>query len=287
MNGVTHTIHPRMVGISGRIVLQQIVIWFGAFLMLIPFAWMISCSLTTPQGVFETPMRWIPRPIYWTNYVKAFEAMPTLLYTRNTILITALCIVGYLVSGSMVAYAFARLRWPGRDFLFYVLIATMMLPPQVTIVPLFVIFRNLHWINTYYPLVVPSYLTGWPFFIFLMRQYFLTIPLDLTDAAKVDGAGHLRIYWSVILPLARPALATVAIFAFLLHWNDFFGPLIFLAEDRKFTLALGLMSYASRHQSEWSVLMAVSVVMLMPTLLVFFFCQRYFIEGITLTGSKA
>lgn len=254
--------------------------------MLIPFVWMVSCSFKSPQGVFETPMRWIPEPVYWENYVKAFEAMPTLLYTRNTIIITAFCIVGYLASGSLVAYAFSRLRWPGRNAMFYMLLATMMMPPQVTIVPLFVIFRNLRWINTYYPLIVPSFLTGWPFFIFLMRQYFMTIPLELTEAAKVDGAGHLRTYASIILPLARPALATVAIFAFLLHWNDFFGPLIFLAEDRKFTLALGLMSYASRHQSEWGVLMAISVVMLMPTLVVFFFCQRYFVEGITLTGTK-
>ncbi|MCX7020363.1 MAG: carbohydrate ABC transporter permease [bacterium] len=265
---------------------QQTVIWAGALLMLIPLLWMISSSLKTPQGVFETPIRWIPKPVYWENYTKAFQAMPTLLYTRNTIIITACSIIGYLVSGSLVAYSFARLRWPGRDSLFYVLVGTMMLPPQVTIVPLFVIFRNLHWINTYYPLVVPAYLTGWPFFIFLMRQYFLTIPLDLTDAARVDGAGHLRIYWSVILPLAQPALATVAIFAFLLHWNDFFGPLIYLAEDSKFTLALGLMSYAGRHQSEWSVLMAASVVMLLPPLMVFFFCQRYFVEGIALTGTK-
>lgn len=264
----------------------HIAVWGGALLLLIPLVWMVSCSLTTPQGVFEIPFRWIPRPVNWANYAKAFEAMPTLVYTRNTIIITALCIFGYLASGSLVAYSFARLRWPGRDMLFYVLVGTMMLPAQVTIVPLFVIFRNLHWINTYFPLIVPAYLTGWAFFIFLMRQYFLTIPLELTEAATVDGAGYFRTYWSVILPLARPALATVAIFAFLLHWNDFFGPLIFLAEDRKFTLALGLMSYASRHQSEWSVLMAVSVVMLMPTLLVFFFCQRYFVEGITLTGSK-
>lgn len=268
-------------------IVQQIVIWALAVIMLIPLVWMVSCSLTTPQGVFEVPFRWIPKPVHWRNFVKAFEAMPTLIYTRNTLVITGLCMIGYLVSGSLVAYAFARLRWPGRNGLFYVLIATMMLPLQVTIVPLFVIFRNLHWINTYFPLVVPAYLTGWPFFIFLMRQYFMTIPNDLTEAALVDGAGHFRIYASVILPLARPALATVAIFAFLLHWNDFFGPLIFLAEDRKFTLALGLMSYASRHPSEWSVLMAASVVMLLPTLLVFFFCQRYFIEGIQLTGTKA
>jgi multiple sugar transport system permease protein len=162
----------------------------------------------------------------------------------------------------------------------------MMMPPQVTIIPLYILFRELHWINTYKPLIVPSFLTGWPFFIFLMRQFFMTIPNELSEAAKVDGAGHLKIYWSIILPLARPALATVAIFAFLLHWNDFFGPLIYLVDDSKFTLALGLMTYASKHQTEWSILMAISMIMLLPTLIVFFFCQRYFVEGITLTGTK-
>jgi multiple sugar transport system permease protein len=267
--------------------LQYVMMWSVAGLLLIPFAWMVSSSLKTAQDVFAVPSRWIPQPIHWENYSKAFEAMPTLLYTRNTVIITLLSTIGYLTSGSLVAYAFARLKWPGRDVWFVILLSTMMLPPQVTIVPLFVIFRNLHWINTYFPLVVPAYLTGWPFFIFLMRQFFLTIPHDLTDAAKVDGASHLRCYWTVILPLARPALATVAIFSFLLHWNDFFGPLIYLTEDSRFTLALGLMSFAAKHQNEWSMLMAVSVIMLLPTLIVFFFCQRYFVEGITLTGTKA
>ena len=212
--------------------------------------------------------------------------MPVLLYTRNTVLITLLCTLGYLTSGSLVAYAFARIQWPGRDFLFIVLLATMMLPPQVTIVPLFVIFRHLGWIDTYYPLVAPSYLTGWPFFIFLLRQFFLSVPTELSEAAKVDGASHFQIYSRIILPLSKPALAVVAVFSFLLHWNDFFGPLIFLADDSKFTLALGLAVFKSNHPSEWGILMAVSALMLVPTILVFFFCQKYFVEGINLTGLK-
>jgi multiple sugar transport system permease protein len=266
--------------------LRCLVMWVIAAAVLVPFGWMISCSLKTPDQVFAMPPTWLPSPVMWSNYVQAFKAMPVALYTRNTVLITMLCIVGYLVSGSLVAYAFARLRWPGRDVWFYVLLATMMIPPQVTIVPIFVIYRQLHWIDTYYPLVVPAYLSGWPFFIFMMRQFFLTIPQELTEAAKVDGASHLRIYFSLILPLSKPVLATVAVFAFLLHWNDFFGPLIFLATETKFTLALGLMAYASKHQTEWSTLMAVSLIMLAPTLVVFFFCQRYFVEGIALTGTK-
>ncbi|GAB4321633.1 MAG: carbohydrate ABC transporter permease [Candidatus Sumerlaeia bacterium] len=265
---------------------REIVVWSIAAVLVIPLVWMVSSSLKTPAQVFQTPMVWIPRPPQWDNYAAVFRTMPVLLYTRNTVLITLLCTIGYLVSGSLVAYAFSRLRWPGRDVWFFLLLSTMMLPPQVTIVPLYVLFRELHWINTYKPLIVPSYLTGWPFFIFLMRQYFLTIPGELTEAAKVDGAGHLRIYWSVILPLAVPALATVGIFSFLLHWNDFFGPLIYLVDEAKFTLALGLMTFASKHPNEWSILMAVNIIMLLPTLVVFFVCQRYFVEGITLTGTK-
>jgi len=254
--------------------------------MIIPFLWMLSSSLKTPAQVFITPPVWIPHPIKWDNYISAFKTMPVLLYTRNTVLITLMCIIGYLFSGSLVAYSFSRLRWRGRDFFFILLLATMMIPPQVTIIPLFVIFRELHWLNTYKPLIVPSYLTGWPFFIFLMRQFFLSIPNDFSEAAKVDGATHFRIYMNIILPLAKPALAVVAIFGFLLHWNDFFGPLIYLTEDWKSNLALGLAIFASKHPNEWGALMAVSLVMLIPTVLVFIFCQRYFVEGITLTGIK-
>jgi ABC-type glycerol-3-phosphate transport system permease component len=255
-------------------------------IMIIPFLWMLSSSLKTPAQVFTTPPVWIPNPVKWSNYTAAFKTMPVLLYTRNTVFITLMCIIGYLTSGSLVAYAFSRLRWPGRDFFFILLLATMMIPPQVTIIPLFVVFRNLHWLNTYKPLIVPAYLTGWPFFIFLMRQFFLSIPNDFSEAAKVDGASHFRIYMNIIVPLAKPAFAVVAIFAFLLHWNDFFGPLIYLTEDYKSNLALGLAVFASKHPNEWSTLMAVSVVMLIPTIAVFFFCQRYFVEGITLTGIK-
>lgn len=276
----------RRVKKKGPWILHYLVMILVAGVMLAPFVWLVLSSLKTADQVFTTPPTWIPRPVQWSNYTDAFKSMPVLLYTRNTLLITLLCIIGYLTSGSLVAYAFSRMRWPGRDVFFFILLATMMLPAQVTIIPLFVIFRKLHWINTYYPLVVPSYLTGWPFFVFLLRQFFLAIPNDLSDAARVDGAGHFGTYWRILLPLSKPALATVAIFAFLLHWNDFFGPLIYLTEDAKSTLALGLAVYAGKHPSEWSILMAVSIVMLIPTVLVFFFCQRYFVEGITLTGMK-
>jgi len=266
--------------------LHHLAMWAIAFLMIVPFLWIVSSSLKKPEEVFQEDAQLIPGEIVWSNYTRAFETMPVLLYSRNTVLITFLCIVGYLTSGSMVAFAFARLRWPGRDVCFVLLLATMMLPPQVTIVPLFVIFRHLGWIDTYYPLIVPSYLTGWPFFIFLLRQFFLSIPVDLGDAAKVDGASHFQVYSRIVLPLSKPALAVVAVFAFLLHWNDFFGPLIFLTQESKFTLALGLAVFSGNHPNEWGILMAVSILMLIPTVVVFFFCQRYFVEGITLTGLK-
>lgn len=270
----------------GQAVLKYGVMILVAVLMLLPFVWLVSSSLKSDDQVFALDSGWIPHPVQWDNYLKAFRAMPVLLYTRNTVLITLLCILGYLSSGSLVAYAFARLRWPGRDLFFFILLATMMLPAQVTIIPLFIIFQKLGWINTYYPLILPAYLTGWPFFIFLLRQFFLAIPNELSEAATVDGAGHPQIFWSIVIPLSKPALATVAIFAFLLHWNDFFGPLIYLTEDHLSTLALGLAVFAGKHPSEWSVLMSVSIVMLIPSVLVFFFCQRYFVEGITLTGIK-
>lgn len=257
-----------------------------AFLIVLPLLWVLSSSLKEPEQVFDASSTWIPDPIQWSNYIRAFQSMPVLLYTRNTIIITSLCILGYLLSGSLVAYAFSRLRWYGRDLCFMILLGTMMLPAQVTIIPLFVLFRNLGWLNTYYPLIVPSYLTGWPFFIFLMRQFFLTVPQELTEAAQVDGASHFFIYSRIVLPLAKPALASVAIFAFFLHWNDFFGPLIFLTEEGKSTLALGLAIYAGKHPSEWGILMAMSVAMLIPTTVVFALCQRYFVEGITMTGLK-
>ncbi len=271
---------------KGRAAVKYVVMILVAALMLLPFVWLVSSSLKSPEQVFALDSGWIPKPVQWTNYLAAFQAMPVLLYTRNTILITLLCILGYLSSGSLVAYAFSRLQWPGRDFFFFILLATMMIPAQVTIIPLFIIFQKLRWINTYYPLILPAYLTGWPFFIFLLRQFFLAIPNELSEAATVDGAGHLQIFWSIVIPLSKPALATVAIFAFLLHWNDFFGPLIYLTEDHLSTLALGLAVFAGKHPSEWSVLMSVSIVMLIPSVLVFFFCQRYFVEGITLTGIK-
>jgi len=256
-----------------------------SLVFLIPFFWMISTSLKPDDQILRFPPKWIPEPIKWSNYPDAIAALPFWTYTRNTIFITIFNIVGVILSCSLVAYAFARLRWPGKNPLFLLLLSTMMLPPQVTMIPLFILFKNLGWVDTFLPLVVPAFF-GNAFFIFLLRQFFLTIPRDLEDAARVDGCPWLGIYWHIILPLSKPALATVGVFTFMSVWNDFIGPLIYLNSESKKTLALGLQVFFGEHTAEWSQLMAVSTLMLLPLLMLFFLAQRYFIEGITLTGMK-
>lgn len=252
---------------------------------LVPFLWMVSTSLKAESQIFIFPPKWIPEPVLWSNYPDAVGAIPFWTYAWNTVLITGFNILGVLISSSLVAYSFARLRWPGRNLLFIILLATMMLPSQVTMIPVFLLFRELGWVNTFLPLIVPAFF-GNAFYIFLLRQFFLGIPVDLEDAARVDGCPRLLTYWYVILPLSKPALATVGVFTFMGTWNDFMGPLIYLSSEDKKTLALGLQSFVWEHGAEWALLMAVSTLMLLPLLVLFFLTQRYFIEGITLTGIK-
>jgi len=260
-------------------------LWGVAILFLIPFLWMVSSSLKANYQIFEVPPRWIPNPLRWENYREALTTLPFSLYIRNTTIITVLTIVGHLFSCTLIAYAFARLRAPGRDFLFIVMLATMMLPYPVTMVPLYVLFSRLGWINTVLPLVVPAYL-GIPFYIFLMRQFFLTIPRDFEDAARIDGANTLQIIVRIMLPMAMPALATVTIFTFQTTWNDFLAPLIYLQRPELYTVTLGLQFFRSTYTTNWAYLMAASLVTTLPVIAVFFAAQRYFIEGITLTGVK-
>lgn len=250
-----------------------------------PFLWMVSTSLKGNVGLFDIPPKWIPHPVEWDNYVSAVQSFPFLRYTLNTVFLTVVDMIGVLLSSSVVAYAFARLRWPGRNVWFVILLGTMMLPPQVTMIPVFIMFKQLGWINTYLPLTVP-YFFGGAFYIFLLRQFFLTIPRDLSDAAKIDGCREFTIFWRIFLPLSKPALATVAIFSFMGTWNDFLGPLIYLDNPNLYTLALGLRSFQMQFGTRWNVMMAASIIVMMPTVLLFFFFQRYFIEGITLTGVK-
>ena len=257
-----------------------------AVVLLLPFAWMVSTSLKGNEAIFAIPPQWIPETIVWENYAEVFRRMPFLLCLRNTTVITVLTIIGTVLSSSLVAYAFACLRWPGRDALFLFVVATMMLPLQVIMIPLFVLFKEFGWLNTYKPLIVPAFLGGGAFNIFLMRQFFLTLPTDLFDAARIDGASEWTIFWRIALPLARPALVTVALLTFMFAWNDFLGPLIYLSDQAKNTLALGLALFTGQHQTDWGVLMAASILMMAPVILLFFFFQRYFIKGFTMSGLK-
>lgn len=221
----------------------------------------------------------------FSNFVHAFTVLPFGHWFINTCIITGFTIIGTLLSCTVVAYGFARFRAPGRDVLFVVLLATMMLPSTVTIIPLFIWFRDLHWINTFYPLIIPHFF-GDAFFIFLLRQFFMTIPVELEESAKIDGLGTLGTLIRIILPLTLPALATVGVMQFNGTWNDFFDPLIYLDDPSKYTLAIGINFFKSEQNVQWNYLMAASTVIMLPSLILFFFGQRFYVEGITLTGVK-
>lgn len=258
----------------------------GAIVFLFPFLWMLSTALKPIEQVMTLPPRWIPKPILWRNFIEVFKTVPFLKYTINTLYVSVLTIIGTLISSSLVGYGFSRIKWRGRNTLFIFVLATMMIPFPVTMIPLYAVFRRLHWIGTFMPLWVPAFF-GNAFSIFLLRQFFLTIPRELSEAAVVDGCSELRIFSQIILPLARPALLVVALFQFMYTWNDFLGPLIYLTSQDKFTLSLGLQFFQSQHGgTQWNLLMAAATMMLIPVVILFLFTQRYFIEGISLTGLK-
>ena len=267
------------------------VLLLGTISMLAPLFWMISTSLKPEWEVFLLPPKWLPSEYQWIHYRQAFfDYFNFAQYGANTMIITLGVLAGRLLSASLVAFGFARIRFIGRDAIFIVVLGTMMVPHQVTIIPLYILFRDLKWLNTYLPLIVPAWFGGGAFFIFLLRQFILTINPELDDAARIDGCGWLGIYWRITLPLIKPALAAVAIFSFLGTWNDFFGPLIFLRSRDMLTLAVGLHFMANAASSSvrpnMPHLMAGSTMLLLPPLLVFFFAQRYFIQGVTFSGIK-
>jgi multiple sugar transport system permease protein len=267
-------------------VVSHAVLIVGGFVMLLPFLWMVSTSLKTPAQAYVFPPRWIPNPIDWSTYPRALGRLPFHMYFRNTAIITAVNIGGVLVTSTLTGYAFARLRFPARERLFGLCLATMMLPGVVTLIPRFILFRNLGWINTFAPLTVPAWFGGGAFNIFLARQFFRTIPLELDEAARIDGAGSWRIWLTIILPLSQPLLATLGVFSFVFHWNDFLGPLIYLYDQELFTISLGLKMYQELMHIElvWSDAMAASVVTTLPVVVLFFFAQRYFMRGMVMSG---
>lgn len=268
-----------------RSILSHTVLIPFAFVFILPFLWMLSTSLKSDTQLFVYPPILIPIPPAWSNYPTAVVYIDFFLYLRNTLIIAVTATIGALISGSLVAYSLARIPWPGRNVLFILTIATLMLPFQVTLIPLFLVFKALGWVGDFRPLIVPQFFGG-ALYIFLLRQFFMTIPMELSEAAHIDGASELRIYASIILPLAKPALATVAIFEFIARWRDYLGPLIYLNEQRLYTLSLGIYEYRSQYGAEWGLLMAASVLITLPIILLFFFLQKTFVQGIALTGIK-
>lgn len=266
--------------------LVHVILVIGALAFIFPFYWLIITSVKSNAELFIWPPTLIPRTVELFHYGDALQEVPILRYMGNSTYLTVLNLIGVLISSSLVAFGFTRYHVPGSRILFAALLATMMLPHHVTMIPLFLVFRALGWVDTFRPLWVPAFL-GNAFFIFLLRQFFASIPSELFDAARIDGSSEFGQYWRIMLPLSKPALTTVAIFQFQWTWNDFLNPLIYINSQSKKTIALGLQDfYKSQTTVEWQQLMAASVLMVAPVVLVFFFLQRYFIEGIALTGLK-
>jgi multiple sugar transport system permease protein len=264
-----------------------IIIVIGAIILMVPLAWMLSTALKSDGEVFIVPIRWIPTKIFWSNFPDAVNYVPYLTFYWNSIRVVALVVLGSVLSASLVAFAFARLRAPGKNILFIIMLSTLMLPGEVTMVPVYLLFKFLGWLDSYRPLIVPYWFGGSPFYIFLLRQFFMTLPTELDDAAKIDGATLFDIYWRILLPLAKPALATVAIFSFFDSWNDFRGPLIYLNSEFLYTIPIGLRLYMSAlANTHWNYLMAATLLAIIPPLIIFFTMQRYFVQGAILTGLK-
>ena len=263
----------------------HVLLSIGAFFMILPFLWMLSTSLKAPGDVFKFPPEWIPDPIVWSNYAKSWTLKPMDLAYLNSIKISTLTTVGTLFTSSLAAFAFAKLRFRGQHILFMVLIATLMIPVQVTLIPLFILFKWINWIDTHWPLIVPAILTN-AYGVFLLRQFFMSLPNELGDAGEIDGCNPFQIYWHLYLPLSVPALVTLGIFAFLYHWNEFLLPLIYLNSLQNFTIPLMLATFQGAYTTDWELLMAAATLALVPVIIVYIFGQRYFVQGIALTGLK-
>lgn len=266
--------------------LTYAILVFLSALILVPLVWMVSTALKERKQIFTYPPEWVPSPALWNNFSEAMTVFPFQTFVRNTLIIAGFNIVGTILTSSMAAYAFARLRFPGRDLIFMILLSTLMLPFAVIMIPRYVEFRELGWLDSWLPLIVPNWMGGSVFFTFLLRQFFRSIPRELSDAAKIDGASEFRIYWQIVMPLAKPALAVVAIFVFLDSWNDFLAPLIYISSPSKYTVSLGLSMFMGNYTTQWAYLMAASTLMSIPTIVLFIVAQRYFVKGVVLTGVK-
>jgi multiple sugar transport system permease protein len=266
-------------------VLSHLMLALAGLLFLLPFVWLVLTSLKTTEEIFKVPIDWWPDTFQWSNYALAVQRIPFVRYTLNTLFLCVLAVLGQAVSSPLVAYGLSRLQFRGRDTIFFIMMGSMMLPYQVTMIPVYVLFNKMNLVDSYWPIILQN-LFAIPFYVFLMRQFFLTIPYELTESAKIDGASEFRIYWQVILPLAKPALYSVALFAFLNEWKDFLGPLIYLNDPEKWTLSIGLRAFIGEIKVDWGLLMAAATMFTVPIIVLYFFVQKKFIQGISLTGFK-
>ena len=286
---ITTTRHDRPKFNGSQLFFYILVITLG-LVFLFPFFWTLMSSLKTPQEMSTFPPTWIPEIPQWKNYATVLQTVPFLLWAKNSLVVVTLSSTGTVLSAALVAYSFARFNYRGRDFIFMITLATLMLPAQVTLIPQFVLFHKLGWINTHYPLWLPHWFGGGAFAIFLLRQFIMTLPRELDEAAIIDGAGYFRIFWQILLPLCKPVMATIAVISVIDSWNDFVNPLIYLQLPEKFTLAVGLNYFRTLPEvggePTQHLLMAASVMIILPVIILFFTTQRYFVQGIVLSGIK-
>jgi len=265
----------------------HIVLILSSFAFVFPFLWMLFTALKTPAELLKGIESFFPTDPQWGNFVTAVQKIPFLMYLKNSVLIAVLAVAGTLFSATTAAYAFAKLNWKGRDKWFLVMLATLMLPIQIILIPTYILYDWIGWLGTRLPLIVPAFFGGGAaFYIFLLRQFFKGLPRDLTESAIIDGANHWQIFMKIMLPLSKPALLTVGLLVFMMRWNDYFGPLIFLSNPEHWTLALGLRAFQTQYGGQFHLMMAASILIMVPTIVLFFFAQRSFIEGITFTGIK-
>lgn len=278
----------------GRIIGRPLLYLTAVFLALaftVPTYWALTGSFKTSAEIQQIPPIWLPETWHWENYQRVLDLVPFARFFVNTVIISVAATVGQVLTSAIVGYGFARYRFHGSGFLFMAILATIMFPAELTLIPLFIAFRELHWIDTWWPLIIPYWFGGGAFFIFLFRQFFITVPKEIIEAARLDGAGHFRIFWQVVTPITKPAFAAATVIAFLNHWNDFLNPLIFLNSPEKFTLAIGITAFDTGavgivNEPRDHLLMAATVMMTLPIVIVFFAAQKYFIQGIATTGLK-
>ncbi len=269
----------------GHIATHVVLILAGLFFLL-PFFWMLSTALKSDQQLYLNPPVWIPDPIMWENFSEAVTSIPFFKYMGNTCWVAFMDVLGTVLVCPLVAYGLSRLEWKGRDVLFFLTISVMMIPHEVTMIPQFIMYSKFGLVGTYAPLYLAAFFGGRPFMIFLLRQFFMNLPRDLEDAARIDGASELRVYAEVVLPLVVPGILTVGLFRFMNSWNDFLGPLLYLSDDAKYTITIGLQMFTTQYKTEWSLLMAASLLVTVPVIAVYFVVQKRFIEGITFSGIK-